>query len=203
MFAPGWKRSVSKTMIAGLALSGLAITHSAAARDFEHRNSVLRGQISIEQSRLGWRNDGWNSDRFNDSRWRGYGPAWNHSPWAWEPAPRYRYAPRNRASRVDPWEALAWGVGAAILFEALTDHDRDDQRNAYNRALSAPVGESIVWNNANNNTGGEVRVTRDGTAGDKYCREFQQTITVNGQQQNAWGISCQEPDGSWKIVPQN
>ena len=37
---------------------------------------------------------------------------------------------------------------------------------------------------------------QDGT----YCREFQQTITVGGQTQDAYGKACRQPDGSWKIV---
>ncbi len=37
------------------------------------------------------------------------------------------------------------------------------------------------------------------TAG-QYCREFQQTIVVGGQQQQGYGRACRQPDGSWKIV---
>ena len=32
------------------------------------------------------------------------------------------------------------------------------------------------------------------------CREFQQTVNINGQPERAYGLSCQQPDGSWKIV---
>jgi hypothetical protein len=32
------------------------------------------------------------------------------------------------------------------------------------------------------------------------CREFQQTITVGGKPQAAYGTTCQQPDGSWKVV---
>jgi hypothetical protein len=32
------------------------------------------------------------------------------------------------------------------------------------------------------------------------CREFQQTITVGGTAQEAYGTTCQQPDGSWKVV---
>jgi hypothetical protein len=32
------------------------------------------------------------------------------------------------------------------------------------------------------------------------CREFQQTITVGGTAQEAYGTSCLQPDGSWKVV---
>jgi hypothetical protein len=44
-----------------------------------------------------------------------------------------------------------------------------------------------------------------GAAGDPAvaaeCREFQQTITVGGQTQEAYGTACRQSDGSWKIVP--
>ncbi len=32
------------------------------------------------------------------------------------------------------------------------------------------------------------------------CREFQTTITVGGQLQNAYGTACLQPDGQWKVV---
>ncbi len=34
------------------------------------------------------------------------------------------------------------------------------------------------------------------------CREFSDTITINGQPQQAHGTACQQPDGSWRIVDQ-
>ena len=33
-----------------------------------------------------------------------------------------------------------------------------------------------------------------------YCREFQQTITVGGKTERAYGRACRQPDSSWKIV---
>ena len=32
------------------------------------------------------------------------------------------------------------------------------------------------------------------------CREFQQTITVGGRTETAYGTACRQPDGDWKIV---
>ena len=32
------------------------------------------------------------------------------------------------------------------------------------------------------------------------CREFQDTVTVGGTQQRAFGTTCQQPDGSWRIA---
>ena len=34
-----------------------------------------------------------------------------------------------------------------------------------------------------------------------YCREYQQTVEIGGQRQNSYGTACQQPDGSWKILP--
>ncbi len=32
-----------------------------------------------------------------------------------------------------------------------------------------------------------------------YCREFTQIVIIGGVQQQAYGVSCQQADGSWKI----
>jgi len=43
--------------------------------------------------------------------------------------------------------------------------------------------------------------TRDfrDTAG-RYCREYQRTAVIGGQQQQVYGTACQMPDGAWRIV---
>lgn len=33
-----------------------------------------------------------------------------------------------------------------------------------------------------------------------YCREYQSTTTIGGQQIASYGTACQQPDGSWRIV---
>ena len=44
-----------------------------------------------------------------------------------------------------------------------------------------------------------------GPAGGGYsqgtCYQVQTTIIINGQQTPAWATACQQPDGSWRIVP--
>lgn len=34
-----------------------------------------------------------------------------------------------------------------------------------------------------------------------YCREYQQTITIEGRTQQGYGTACLQPDGSWKLLP--
>ncbi|MEE8203551.1 MAG: hypothetical protein V3R74_07315, partial [Alphaproteobacteria bacterium] len=32
------------------------------------------------------------------------------------------------------------------------------------------------------------------------CREYQTTVNVGGQVEQAYGTACRQPDGSWQIV---
>jgi len=81
--------------------------------------------------------------------------------------------------------------------------DRADQAyasQAFNQAYAAPVGQSINWNNPQSGNNGSITTTRDGySSAGYYCREFQQTITVGGRSQQAYGTACQNPDGTWQI----
>ncbi len=36
-----------------------------------------------------------------------------------------------------------------------------------------------------------------------YCRDFTQTIIIDGVEKNAYGKACLQPDGSWRIVNMN
>ena len=40
-----------------------------------------------------------------------------------------------------------------------------------------------------------------GGYGTPPCQPVQAMISVNGQRQPAYGRACQQPDGTWKIVP--
>ena len=95
-------------------------------------------------------------------------------------------------------------LGALVGSEVGRSLDKADMvyaQRANHQAHSAPIGDSIEWNNPESGNSGSVTPTRDGndTAG-RYCREYQQTIYVGGQQETGYGIACEQPDGSWEIV---
>lgn len=112
-------------------------------------------------------------------------------------------------SKVGKGNGQLWATGIGALVGALAGSeigkslDRADRAymgEANQRAQSAPIGESISWNNPESGNHGTVTPTRDGTAaGGEYCREYQQTIYVGGQQETGYGIACQRPDGTWEI----
>ena len=95
-------------------------------------------------------------------------------------------------------------IGALIGSEigrSMDEVDRMRAEQAYNQATTAPVGQTIAWENPNTGNYGTVTPTREGTKNTgEYCREFQQTVTIGGQTQQGYGMACRQPDGSWRIV---
>lgn len=95
--------------------------------------------------------------------------------------------------------AGAW-VGSKVA-NGLSAQDRTYYNSAASRAETAPVGQQIVWSNPNTGAQGTITPTRDGRTADGYaCREYQQTVTIGGKTERAYGTACKQPDGSWKII---
>ena len=62
-------------------------------------------------------------------------------------------------------------------------------------------GTTSTWQNPDSGNSGTVTPTQTFLKADgQYCREFEQTVYVDGQKQAATGRACRAPDGSWKIV---
>jgi hypothetical protein len=99
-------------------------------------------------------------------------------------------------------DAYPWLAFTAVTLGILTLLTVAQQR-AYEQAqidaTTAPVGSSIQWNEGD--AYGAVSVLRDGqsTSG-RYCREFQQMVTIGGRSEQAYGTACMQPDGAWQIV---
>lgn len=94
-------------------------------------------------------------------------------------------------------------IGALLGSEigrSMDDVDRMKANNAINQAHSAPLGDTISWNNPDSGNSGTVTPVRDGTSSSgQYCREFQQTVVIGGQVEEGYGVACRQPDGTWRI----
>ncbi len=67
------------------------------------------------------------------------------------------------------------------------EHDRTDQPSE--------------WRNPDSGHYGTITPKRTyRVASGQYCREYQQTVVIGGEEQQAYGHACRQPDGSWKIV---
>ena len=96
-------------------------------------------------------------------------------------------------------------IGGALLGglvgNYLDDRDKKMAADSANRALeSAPSGQSVAWNNPDSGRSGTVTPVRTYQSGGTYCREYQQTVTIDGKPQQSHGTACRQPDGSWKIA---
>lgn len=113
-------------------------------------------------------------------------------------------------SKVGNGSGQLWATGIGVLLGTLVGSeigkslDKADMayaNRANDRAHTAPLGESIAWNNPDSGNSGSVTAVRDGKdVNNRYCREYQQTIYVGGQQETGYGIACKQPDGTWEIV---
>jgi surface antigen len=101
--------------------------------------------------------------------------------------------------------AIAGGLAGAFLGnEVGKSLDKADQayaEQASRQAQTAPIGDTITWNNPESGNSGTYTPVRDGYDNTgNYCREYQTTVTVGGQVQEAYGTACRQPDGSWMVV---
>lgn len=95
-------------------------------------------------------------------------------------------------------------LGAWLGSEVGASLDRADQEyamRAQQRAYTAPIGETIRWDNPQSGHSGTYTPIRAGTAeSGAYCRQFRTTVNIDGRAESAYGTACQQPDGTWRIV---
>jgi len=92
-------------------------------------------------------------------------------------------------------------IGNRIGF-GLDDYDRRLAfRNTQYALESMRSGTVVEWRGPSSGAYGTVspRPAFQNQAG-QYCREFQETVIVGGQEQAAYGTACRQPDGQWRIV---
>lgn len=96
-------------------------------------------------------------------------------------------------------------AGAAIgnnIGASMDAQDRVLSRKSTQYSLErVPVGEVTEWKNPDSGHRGTVTPVRTfQNRHGQYCREYNQTVTIGGKTEKAYGKACREPDGSWKIV---
>ncbi|WP_138379177.1 RT0821/Lpp0805 family surface protein [Luteithermobacter gelatinilyticus] len=98
--------------------------------------------------------------------------------------------------------AMAGAVVGSEIGKSLDEADRLRMRQTAQTALeTGRSGEQVTWHNPDSGNYGSVtpQPAYEPEPG-KYCREYQQTITVGGKTETAYGTACRQPDGTWKII---
>ncbi len=103
--------------------------------------------------------------------------------------------------------AVAVGTlaGAMIGQEIGRSLDQADrlamQHNAQQSLETLPSHQTGHWRNPDSGHSGTLTPLRTyQTAQGTYCREYLQTVTIDGREERAYGTACRQPDGSWQIV---
>ena len=96
---------------------------------------------------------------------------------------------------------LLGGLAGGAIGNSLDQEDRRlAQQNAQLALERSKTGQSAAWQNPDSGNSGNITPTRTFQAADgTFCREYQQTVTVGGEQESAFGTACRTPDGSWQL----
>ncbi len=102
--------------------------------------------------------------------------------------------------------AVALGTlgGAFLGAEVGKSLDRADrlsmQRTVHQALETNQTGATATWNNPDSGHSGTVTPTQTfQTASGQFCREYRQTVMIGGKTESAYGTSCRQADGSWRI----
>ncbi len=114
-------------------------------------------------------------------------------------------------SNIGGGKGQLWATGAGALLGAfagseigksLDQADRMYYSQAVDKAYTAPLNQTINWNNPQSGHSGSVTPVREGhlasTGG--LCREYKQVIVIDGKSEAATGRACQNADGSWTLA---
>ncbi len=79
--------------------------------------------------------------------------------------------------------------------------DDEDRRRAYEAQYAAfEDGDRHEWRNERTGRYGYVVPRREYRYHEMRCREFEQTIFIDGRPETMVGKACRNPDGSWREV---
>ena len=98
--------------------------------------------------------------------------------------------------------ALLGAIAGSEIGKSLDRADQLYMQQTAQRSLeTSPAGSTATWENPDNGHSGTITPTRtyERNTGE-YCREYQQTVRVGGNVEEAFGTACRQEDGTWMIV---
>lgn len=172
----------SSVFALGLAAFGLAPATQALADNNKHRKHYIGHAKNYSYNHHNYKRHYYNRPHYNrHSKWRGH----------------YRYNSHRHGGHGG--EVALGLLTGGLIFYALTAnqrnnyYDRGYDRKVYVQQQPVYVQPQQQW------TGGQAAQPQN--SGCLQVREYQTTITVGGQSVPAYGQSCLQQDGSWKLGP--
>ena len=92
----------------------------------------------------------------------------------------------------------AWAGGE--VGKSLDRADRLAAAQATHNALdNKPTGVATTWRNPDTGHAGSVTPLRTYRAGGRDCRDFEQSLLIDGQAETVRSTACRQPDGTWRV----
>jgi surface antigen len=103
---------------------------------------------------------------------------------------------------------VATGVGAVAgallggqIGAYMDDQDRELMyKSTQNSLETGRTGYENEWRNPDSGNYGSVVPQQAYQQNGQYCRDYTQTIYVDGQKEVARGKACRETDGTWRVI---
>lgn len=95
-------------------------------------------------------------------------------------------------------EAEAFDILPEAVLAKLTVDQAALQRAAQKEAFTAPVGETIYWEDSGRT--GTAMAEDENPMGAFVCRTFVQTILIDDAEQKGSAVACRNPDGVWETT---
>ncbi|MGL4426142.1 MAG: RT0821/Lpp0805 family surface protein [Alphaproteobacteria bacterium] len=91
----------------------------------------------------------------------------------------------------------AWAGGA--VGRKLDEEDRQAMQQATLQSIQN--NQSTSWSSSHNQgVSGTITPTKSYNSANGYCRNYQQTVKIDGKSQKAHGTACRGEDGQWRII---
>jgi surface antigen len=95
---------------------------------------------------------------------------------------------------------LLGGLLGGAVGDSLDRADRIYAARSVQQGLEyQPSGRTSYWHNPDNGHAGSVTPTGTYETDYGHCREFTQTVTIEGNMRRARGTACRDWDGRWRV----
>ena len=98
---------------------------------------------------------------------------------------------------------LAGGMLGSAIGKGMDDRDKALAEQTANNALeNTPDNQTKTWKNPNNDHSGNFVVTKTEESDNKVCRDYVQTVIIDGKKEQVGGRACRDvrdPKAQWIV----
>ena len=93
------------------------------------------------------------------------------------------------------------GIAGGAVGNMLDNEDKEAALKAHQQSLaSSPDGQTTSWTDPSDGHTGTYTPKNTYTTSDGLtCRDYEQTVTIDGRSETAIGTACKTADGSWRV----